>query len=575
LGFRFPWVFGYLGIWVFLLLLLAAPAFARENPKPLPSLVRPSDIMIWDEQYLRGYDKRGWTIPEDYHASMNGVHANTRSASRFGRFGHLSGTFLYSTWRFLHPLSDDVYAEGKATIYDRHTSNLLTPPFELKLPYVTFLLSGGYAPGEACVNLLVDTVSSNAFDAAHARLVRTATGRNNDMLEWVAFNVTNYVGRHARIQVLDTSSAAFGYITCDCFCQSPDTKGAVRVIASTPAAPKRVSSVATLAGKRRGSAAIRNGRLLVQDQAVDMQSLMSWETGVNPADETGRRVELVNGDSLVGDVVGLEAGELILDHATLGRTNLPVGSVAQVLFAPGPAAVAKPGTLIHENGNRIPGELSWVRDDSISIKCALGQLPLPRGRVRAFVFADSKPGTAASIVTLTDGSRLSGKLAMEEDYLVLTHASLGPVKLAVADVARVTQSLPGVTPLAELKADVRQRIGPIAPPAPQSLADGKGRILRMFPGTVVRYDLPKTAAPRRLRGVLAAVSNARVPMTAHVRAGNASKTYTVQPGGDGVAVDLDLGTATSFELVADATSPVSYPCGIEWRNATIVEGAKQ
>jgi hypothetical protein len=78
-----------------------------------------------------------------------------------------------------------------------------------------------------------------------------------------------------------------------------------------------------------------------------------------------------------------------------------------------------------------------------------------------------------------------------------------------------------------------------------------------------------------LRGVLAPIPNARPPMTVDVRVGNAVKTYTVQPGDDGVAVDLDLGTATSFELIAEASSPVSYPCGIEWRNAIIVEGAKQ
>ena len=559
---------------ILLLLLLAAPAFARptHSPQPLPSLVRKADVMIWDERYLgrSGQPPKGWTVPTD-HDGSSGEISNGR---RGGRFGVLSGGRLYTTWRAVYPLTDEAYVEGNTTIDDHHVSNVLTSPFEIKKPYLTFLLSGGNAPGEACVNLLVDPVSSNGFNAAHAKVVRTATGRNDDMLEWVAFNVTNYVGRHARIQVIDTSTAAFDYITIDCVCQSPDSKGAVRVITTPPAVRKAVSHVETLAGKRRGPAVIKKGRLLVGGRPVNLQGLLSWDTGATPGDATGKRVELVNGDSLSGNVAGLEAGKLIFDHAILGKTNLPLSIVAQALFAPGPSVAAEPGTLVHANGNKIPGELSWIREDNISLKCALGELPLPRGRVRAFVFAAGKPATAASTVTLTDGSTLSGKLALEKDQIVLTHTLLGPMNLALADVARVTRHQSGATRLVDLHGKVRERVGPIQPPAPQSLKDDAGEILRMFPRTVVRYALPKAASPRRFRGVLAPVTNARHPMKAHVRAGNAVKTYTVQPGRDGVAVNLDLGTATSFELLADATSPVSYPCGIEWRDTYIVEVAK-
>ncbi|MBT3295670.1 MAG: hypothetical protein HN919_03050 [Verrucomicrobia bacterium] len=570
-------------VMVFLLLLLAAlPVFARgPSPKPLPSLVRKTDIMIWDEQYLgrSGQPPRGWTVPTDY-GYVSGGHwswpQEISGGTRHGRFGVLSGGRLYTTWRAGAPLTDAEYVEGNTTFYEHHVSNLLTPPFEIKKPYVTFLLSGGNAPGEACVNLLLDPVAStNGFNAACAKVVRSATGRNDDMLEWVAFTVTNYVGRMARIQVLDTSTAGFGYVTVDCVCQSPDTKGAVRVIAAPPAAVKTVSHVETAAGKRMGPAVIKKGRLLVGGQPVNLQGLLSWNTGATSGGATGRRVELVNGDAVVGNVSGLKDGKLILDSAMLGETNLPLSIVAQVLFAPGPSVAAKPGTLIHANGNKIPGELSWIRKDNISIKCTLGQLPLPRGRVLAFVFGEKKPVAAAATVVLVDGSSLSGTLTLAGDGLVLKHAALGALEFAIADVARVTRRVAGVTPLAGLRSAVRERVGAVRPPLPLRVDDERGTVLRMFPRTAVRYGLSKSAAPRRLRGVLAPVTNSRATMTAHVRTGATNRTYTVQPGGDGVAVDVDLGTATSFELIADASSPLSYPCGIEWRNAIIVGGAKQ
>jgi len=181
---------------------------------------------------------------------------------------------------------------------------------------------------------------------------------------------------------------------------------------------------------------------------------------------------------------------------------------------------------------------------------------------------------AEATVVFADGSSLSGTLTLVGDGLVLTHAALGAVEVAMADVVRVTRRVAGVTPLASLRADVRERVGPVPPPLPLRADDERGAILRMFPRTVVRYALPKAAAPRRLRGVLAPVPNARPPVKAHVRVGNAVKTYTVKPDSDGVPFEVDLGSATSFELVADATSTVSYPCGVEWRNAIIVGAAK-
>ena len=553
-GFGVPWVFGCLGIWVF----LTAPALARQpTQKPLPSLVRKTDALIEDHFGGGLTSDWGWAIQYDKHR-----RGEIAGGIRSGRFGVLSGGRLYTTWRAISPLTDVAYSECTATVYDHHVSNVHFK-FKISKPYVTFLLSGGNAPGVACVNLLVDD-----------KVVRTATGRNDDILEWVAFDVTNYVGRTARLQVLDTSTAAFDYITIDCVCQSPDTKGAVRVIAEPPAAVKTVSHVETVAGKRTGPAAIKDGRLMINGQPVDLKELLSWNTGATSADATGRRVELVNGDAIAGNVSGLQDGKLILDSATLGETNLPLSAVAQVLFTSGPSIDAEPGVLIHSNGNKIPGELTWIRDDNISIKCALGQLPLPRGRVRAFVFGEKKPVAAEATVVFADGSSLSGTLTLVGDGLVLTHAALGAVEVAMADVVRVTRRVAGVTPLASLRADVRERVGPVPPPLPLRADDERGAILRMFPRTVVRYALPKAAAPRRLRGVLAPVPNARPPVKAHVRVGNAVKTYTVKPDSDGVPFEVDLGSATSFELVADATSTVSYPCGVEWRNAIIVGAAK-
>lgn len=537
----------------------------RRNETASTSLVRAEDIVIMDEENLQAAPK-GWTIPTDilkaYTESVSyGGSSGIPDAIRSGNFGQTSDRGFYTTWREIAPLGNRAYAEGKTTVFDGHVSELVTPPFELKLDYVTFLISGGNMPDKACINLLID-----------GKAVRTATGRNHDILEWAAFEVKEFRGKQARIQVLDTSTAAFGYITVDCVCQSLDSKGAVRVISLPPSASNKTSGrVQTLAGQFAGTPEIAEDRLRISGQPLDFKGLLQWDSG-NATDGTGKRVLLINGDSLAADITGLEEKKLVIQHAVFGEMKLPVSDVAQALFQQGPAVEAAPGTLIHSNGNKIPGELMWIREDNVSIKCALGAVPLPRARVLAFVFSKAKPAAAATdTVVLADGSRLTGKLSLDKKTLLLAHDSLGSLKLSVADIACVTRTLPGVTPLVGLKGEIREQAGPIPPPSPLRVQSGSGDALRMFPRTAMRYTLPKGKQNRRFRANLVPVANSRSPMTALVRAGANSKTITVPPDSAGVEMDFDLGSADEIEIVTDSAGMISYPCGIEWRNAIIVE----
>ncbi len=518
--------------------------------------------MIWDEQYLGGRQPKGGKAAGGFLEVIS-RYDPIKSEFRSGRFGFFSGSRVHTTWRFIKPLTDVVFAEGKTTIFDNHVSELVTPPFEMKLDYVTFLLSGGNMPNEACINLLID-----------GKVVRTATGRNDDVLEFVAFDVKAFRGKKAQVQVLDTSTAAFGYITVDCICQSPDPKGAVRIISKPPSGANAASGRAQmLTGRLDGAAQIADGRLLVGGKAVDLADLLLLETGVRCAsDFSGKRLELVNGDVLSADVLGFDKGKLTIKHALFGKIEVAVSNVAQALFMPGPTIKAAPGVLVHSGGSKIPGELLWLRDDNIAIKCKLGVVPLPRARVRAYVFARSAPpATAGDTVVLADGSTLSGTLTLSGQNVVLTHGVLGPMKLAVTDVARVTRSVPGVTRLTGLRGEIRERVGPIRPPAPLVVNSASGATLRMFPRTVMRYKLPKSKQTKRFRATLAPVANSRVPMTVRIRTKDKNWTYTVAADSVGVDIDVELGRAAGMDITTDCSGKISYPCGIQWRNAFLVE----
>ncbi len=100
----------------------------------------------------------------------------------------------------------------------------------------------------------------------------------------------------------------------------------------------------------------------------------------------------------------------------------------------------------------------------------------------------------------------------------------------------------------------------------------EGGALRIFPRTAIRYKLPDGAGRKSLRAILAPVAGTRVAMTTTINAGSIKKTYSLPVDGSGLEIDLDLGSASEIEIIADATGAISYPCGIELRNAFIVEG---
>ena len=81
---------------------------------------------------------------------------------------------------------------------------LISPPFTIERPVIAFLVGGGAHERQTCVNLVVD-----------GAVVRTATGRNDERLEPHNWDVSDLVGRRARIEIVDDSSEGWGHVNVD------------------------------------------------------------------------------------------------------------------------------------------------------------------------------------------------------------------------------------------------------------------------------------------------------------------------------------------------------------------------
>jgi fructan beta-fructosidase len=97
---------------------------------------------------------------------------------------------------------------------DGTTGTLMSPEFRLERKHLNFLIGGGGYPGETCLNLLID-----------GQVVRTATGPNTEAggseeLDWHTWDVAEFFGKTAAIQIVDRRTGGWGHINVDQIVQS-------------------------------------------------------------------------------------------------------------------------------------------------------------------------------------------------------------------------------------------------------------------------------------------------------------------------------------------------------------------
>lgn len=89
---------------------------------------------------------------------------------------------------------------------DNLTGVLTSPEFTIERNVIRFLIGGGHFKGKTCVNLLVD-----------GKVVRTAVGRNRELLEPHEWDVAEFSNKLAVLQIVDQQKGGWGHINVDQF----------------------------------------------------------------------------------------------------------------------------------------------------------------------------------------------------------------------------------------------------------------------------------------------------------------------------------------------------------------------
>lgn len=151
-----------------------------EGSPPMPA--GPAKTKVIADFEVGTYD--GWTVTGEAFGQepARGTLPNQQEVSGFG------GARLVNTFHGGDPT----------------TGRLVSTPLKIDLPYLTFRIGGGRHPDAACLNLVVGD-----------RVVRSATGRDNEKLEPRVWDVSMFAGQMARIEIVDTATGAWGHINVD------------------------------------------------------------------------------------------------------------------------------------------------------------------------------------------------------------------------------------------------------------------------------------------------------------------------------------------------------------------------
>ena len=84
---------------------------------------------------------------------------------------------------------------------DNQTGKLIGQPFTIQRKYLSFWIGGGKHPGKTCINLVVD-----------GKVVRSATGHNDNRMRLDAFDVHAWEGKTAHLEIVDQQTGPWGNI---------------------------------------------------------------------------------------------------------------------------------------------------------------------------------------------------------------------------------------------------------------------------------------------------------------------------------------------------------------------------
>jgi len=353
---------------------------------------------------------------------------------------------------------------------------------------------------------------------------------------------------------------------------------AVIGVAVAVAADAETSAVHTPDAAVRGAVAFDDGAVRVGDQRISWQDVVALTThpGLRtlPSPNT---VWLRDGQRWIGRVHRFQAGRLTIELPGLGRRMISQDQLLAIDFRTrlAPPTATDAGRLVRSEGEPLPGELLWVRDEQASVDSILGVLTLQHDALVRYVFPESeasKPSEAV-VVHLVTGTRLIGSSASPiQDALRLNHPQLGPIEIPANTIRSVERSASNVvrlldqTPIVRSAALLAPLDSPVQPvrrvPFDEAVRVGATAALHMEPESSATFPLPADDR-QTLRIELRPIARASVAARLRIRvADRVLLDRTVAPDATPELVSLDVAGVSEATVSVDFADWIGFPVGV-------------
>ena len=455
---------------------------------------------------------------------------------------------------------------------DGETGRAESPVFKIQRKFLRFLVSGGRYPDATCLNLLIDD-----------KIVNSLTGNNSIHLKPVAFEVTKWIGKEARIEIVDRETGAWGHLCVDQFVQTDFPKGA-RIVRHSG---NEVGDVVWVGDERlRGKFSWSGEELYLGDRRLDPASVRSLSLGAcqSDAQSTSGCIIFRNGERWQCEIESLAKGKISIRGSLLSLPKeIELSSVRSIHFGPVSASdtksVFRSGMLYRATGSPVPGKILWIRKDDLIMKSALGIFPVSRQGLLAYVFPDSpikRPSADLDEVGLKDGSLFFGKVRIDSEKVVLERSGQQPLHVSWQKLHYLIRSGKDTFWLNGLASSSKESLGPLGPDEGVRSIDYRRAsepslfAIRVLPRTKLSYRIPTgfPADKTLLQTHLAPLPNSRGAVTFTLSIGG--KEFfrkKLAPGSISEKLSIPLPKGDELTVGVDFEERIVYPCGVDMHDA--------
>jgi uncharacterized protein (DUF608 family) len=273
--------------------------------------------------------------------------------------------------------------------------------FTIERRYIGFLMGGGNHPGKTCMNLLVG-----------GKAVRTAMGKGREALEPASWDVSEFKGKEAAIEIVDHSSEGWGHINVDQIIFSDIPPESLLVKGTTAESAAKALGISFTSAEEAKLAA--DTGLTIADDAPAALKVLAEKSKWAITNYT-RLVGFHSGEHGCRALISTGAGDPLVIEGPLGKGRIILALAPRLPWSWGCELIAAArGEALKPGERLVPGNPAWGTMALAALDADGAALPAwsTAEELMAFLSDPASGKTVGDEATSKPGETINGALSI-------------------------------------------------------------------------------------------------------------------------------------------------------------------